>query len=375
MHYQFYCRQSKKDRHGEAPIELSVVINGKRSYIQLPFRTTPERFALKRQPKEIQKFIDSQRARLNRLIADLAQMGLPITVEQIKSYFITGGIKSYKVEDLFRDYLTVQKERDCSHQIYHKYEFVRDLFFKIADRNKECSAISNNDIRLFVAAVEKKYQNSTAISYLTKLKAFIRYGLDNAKIPVNPLQGIKIGRRAKSIDYLTEQEIQKLVEVTLDTVSLNNVRDCALFQISSGLSYCDCLELEPNDLQEKDGTYFISKNRHKTGTPFFAVVLSIGVKVFYKWNGKIPFISNQKYNLFLKVLGERAGIKKNLHTHLFRHTYCTLLLNNGVSIKTVSRCAGHSTSKMTESFYAFLKEETVLKEVSKAMQKGITGVL
>ena len=24
MYYQFYCRKSKKDKHGEAPIELSV---------------------------------------------------------------------------------------------------------------------------------------------------------------------------------------------------------------------------------------------------------------------------------------------------------------------------------------------------------------
>ncbi|MBQ6311112.1 MAG: tyrosine-type recombinase/integrase [Bacteroidales bacterium] len=91
--------------------------------------------------------------------------------------------------------------------------------------------------------------------------------------------------------------------------------------------------------------------------------------MYNRYNGKIPFISNQKYNLFLKVLAERAGINKNFHTHLFRHTYCTLLLNKGVSMKTVSRCAGHSSSITTESFYAFLKEETILEEVSKAIEK------
>ena len=38
-------------------------------------------------------------------------------------------------------------------------------------------------------------------------------------------------------------------------------------------------------------------------------------------------------------------------------------------MKTVSRCAGHSSSITTESFYAFLKEETILEEVSKAIEK------
>ena len=31
----FYCRESKKNKDGMAPIELSLVINGKRCYVQL----------------------------------------------------------------------------------------------------------------------------------------------------------------------------------------------------------------------------------------------------------------------------------------------------------------------------------------------------
>ena len=32
----FYCRESKKNKDGTAPIEVSLVINGKRCYVQLP---------------------------------------------------------------------------------------------------------------------------------------------------------------------------------------------------------------------------------------------------------------------------------------------------------------------------------------------------
>lgn len=40
----FYCRESKKNRDGRAPIELTIVINGKRSYIQLPRKEYPYQF-------------------------------------------------------------------------------------------------------------------------------------------------------------------------------------------------------------------------------------------------------------------------------------------------------------------------------------------
>ena len=40
----FYCRESKKNKDGKAPIELSLIINGERCYIQLPRKESPNEF-------------------------------------------------------------------------------------------------------------------------------------------------------------------------------------------------------------------------------------------------------------------------------------------------------------------------------------------
>ena len=40
----FYCRESKKNKDGLAPIELSLVINRKRCYVQLPRKEDPAQF-------------------------------------------------------------------------------------------------------------------------------------------------------------------------------------------------------------------------------------------------------------------------------------------------------------------------------------------
>jgi integrase/recombinase XerD len=54
----------------------------------------------------------------------------------------------------------------------------------------------------------------------------------------------------------------------------------------------------------------------------------------------------------LHRLSERAGIKRRLTPHMFRHTAATLLLENGVDIRFVQRLLGHASIAMTERYTA-----------------------
>ena len=40
----FYCRQSKANKQGYAPIELSITLNGRRVFINLPRSEKPDDF-------------------------------------------------------------------------------------------------------------------------------------------------------------------------------------------------------------------------------------------------------------------------------------------------------------------------------------------
>lgn len=52
---------------------------------------------------------------------------------------------------------------------------------------------------------------------------------------------------------------------------------------------------------------------------------------------------------WLAIVSKKIGFK--LYPHLFRHTFCTRLLNRGIDLTTVSKLAGHSTVNMTAKFY------------------------
>ena len=69
--------------------------------------------------------------------------------------------------------------------------------------------------------------------------------------------------------------------------------------------------------------------------------------------------------LFHKVLKETSLEKeKSCGVHSLRHSFATKLLNNNVSIETVSYILGHSTDSITKKYYIHDKEKRAVNELS-----------
>jgi site-specific recombinase XerD len=82
-------------------------------------------------------------------------------------------------------------------------------------------------------------------------------------------------------------------------------------------------------------------------------------------------MDNADYNRQLKALGQIAGIKTRLHSHLARHTFATLMLRNGAKIENVSRMLGHTNITQTQR-YAKVLARSVHDEFEK-MEKKLTN--
>lgn len=80
---------------------------------------------------------------------------------------------------------------------------------------------------------------------------------------------------------------------------------------------------------------------------------------------KFKAISSQKTTAYLHEIERLYGFKKSLHSHLARHTYAHLLLNEyGVRAETVAKAMGHTSSKMTLRYYANVSADTTVNEIS-----------
>ena len=69
-----------------------------------------------------------------------------------------------------------------------------------------------------------------------------------------------------------------------------------------------------------------------------------------------------------KEISDLCGIKKNLTTHLARHTFATTVtLSNGVPIETVGKMLGHKNLRTTQHYAQIINKKVsedmkVLKE-------------
>lgn len=368
----FYCRESKKNKDGMAPIEMSLVINGKRCYVQLPRKEVPMQFKRDLSSKknsDLKDYLASVRTRLNEIETALLRDGQALTADCLKEYFKTGGFILYTVGDLFSDYMKILAKRvgrDITPKTYRKYEIARDKFFKILPPSEPVSAITKAVILDYQASMNKYLDYVTTNGYCQRVKTIVQFGIDNGKIKVNPFMGIRLRKGEKSVQFLTDEEVEKIRTTDFHNESLNRVRDLFVFQAASGLSYTDMAKLVPSDFQQApNGQYYIHDKRNKTGVFYTAVILEEGVEVLKRYNFKLPMLSNHKLNVYLKTIRDICGINKPIFSHVARHTYATRCLNRGIRLEVVAKLLGHSTTRITQH-YAKLLKGNILSEVQEA---------
>ena len=145
-----------------------------------------------------------------------------------------------------------------------------------------------------------------------------------------------------------------------------------VFQTYTCLSYVDLAAFDPKKIVMVKGKKVYVEKRGKTKQTFTIPLLSPALEILKKYNNKLPIISNVKYNEYLKVVAQAAGIDKPLSSHWARHTGATLLLNEGgVDMKIIARICGHSSTRITEKVYAATVDDTVVDALTEAEEKMI----
>lgn len=374
MNYQFYCRASKAAKNGLAPIELSVIIDGKRKVFQLERKDYPARFKkliTSKRPNDLTQYVDSVRNMINKALNFALLSGVPFTVDLVEKYIKSNGVKQYSMQELVTAFLHLQmakvKAGDCTEGVYNKYVIITNHFLNFIGRNTSCNSIAPSQIEMFYAKMHTKYVDATLSGQMFRLKSVFNFGVENGYLLTNPFK-VNIQRAKPKIEFLTEEEMGRLQNTDLHSERLDKIRDLAVFQAGSGLAYADLYVLAPEDvLVSPDGIKYIYKERQKTGVFYTSVLLPCAIAVLDKYNYILPVVSNQRYNSYLKEIQTLCRIDKTLHTHLFRKTYATYLLNSGCRLDVVAKALGHSSTQITASTYAFVQKNTIIDEIGKVI--------
>lgn len=368
-----YDRYKSSSPKKSASIEIRITYERKQKYISTGISVYPREW----RRGEVVNRPDAQQLnqQLQMLIVDIRKVLIDMREEgSINIFLIPERVKQLRKKDISL-YEFISQRMDI--KVYGKsldtkkrYERFFLSLKKYGKINSFDSLTEGNIIAFDKYLITQGMKHYSAWSnYHRFLNSFILDAMDEGLVPRNPYKWVCIdkGEERGINKYLTLEEFRRIQEAVLPTESLERVRDLFVFQTYTCLSYADLREFNPDAIVPVKGMKVYVGCREKTTKDFTIPLLPKALEILRQYNNILPVISNVKYNLYLKLVAQAAGIEKPVSTHWARHTGATLLLNAGVPMQIVSKICGHSSTKITEQVYAKLLDETVVEAVKKIM--------
>ncbi len=273
---------------------------------------------------------------------------------------------------------TVQHFRATKEHLikFFKSMAINDVPLKGVNRNLldrfETYLLSTTNVQL-----GRPMKRNTANRYLIKLKVVMNNAYRKELIEKNPFVGFRIKHAYTKKVHLTSDEIKLIKNHSLgDNPALIRVRDIFMFSVYTGLRYTDAQNLKHKSVEmQEDGNYWITIEQEKTDDPLHIPLLAEAEKIYLKYKDRfelkgyvLPRLSNQKVNLNLKLMGEMVGLQKKLNHHVARHTFATtIMLEQGIDIKAVSKLLGHTSMRTTEIYAQVTRKQ--LSDVAARLNK------
>lgn len=221
-----------------------------------------------------------------------------------------------------------------------------DLDFKLCSRFRE--------YLLDTSAIKpvRKLSINTAASYLNIFRCLLKMAYRDKILGEDLSIWIdKIKLQESRIEYLTQKELAQLVQTPCD---IPIVKNASLFSCLTGLRYSDILQLTWEDMVPavNGNEYDIRIKTQKTEKELTLPLSTDALKLCGdQGSGRIfQGLSRSAIDHPLKHWLHRAGIKKKVTFHSFRHTFAVLQIAAGASIYIVSRMLGHKRVATTERY-------------------------
>lgn len=283
----------------------------------------------------------------------------------------------------FRSYL--QLEKSLSLNSIEAYENdVRKLMDFANAENKQPEDIRLEDLRRFITTLREVGLSATSQArILSGIRSFYNYLLLENEIKTDPTELLEMPRVGRKLpDTLSIAEISTII-AAIDRSLTDGERNKAILEVlySCGLRVSELTDLRISNIYSRDGFIRIVGKGNKErlvpiGKPALDQIerykqqlrdhqeIKKGHEDFLFLNQRGSKISRVYIFTLIKSLCLKAGIRKTISPHTFRHSFATHLVENGADLRAVQEMLGHESITTTEIYThldrSFLKE-TILK--------------
>ena len=231
---------------------------------------------------------------------------------------------------------------------------------------RKINDIKKREIEKFHTSYENNKSNANRI--LALISHIFTKAVEWEYIEHHPCQGIRRNKEEKRSRYLSSEEIKRLL-VVLDSYPNKDISNALKIILFTGSRRGEVLAATWSqfNFEKKIWTKPMQKTKQRRTEyiPINEETLSVLEEIKKTRRGLFLFPSDSREGHMLSFKNSWKKICKlayleNVRVHDLRHTYASLLINNGISLSVIGKLLGHTNASTTER-YAHLNDETLRK--------------
>ena len=224
------------------------------------------------------------------------------------------------------------------------------------------------DDYLWAAKTERGLSAASVFRKMESLRAFYRFQAAEERVAQDPTRDFRAPRLPQRLpDVLSEDEMERLLSAP-DGGTVHGLRAKVMLELlyATGIRASELLALKPEYVNLAEGWVRVmgkgSKERlvpmHERAVRSLTRWLKVreerfgqaarDPQVFLGRGGRS--LSRAQLWRDMTALAKRAGLKRTVHPHLFRHTFATHLVRGGADARSVQEMLGHASLQTTQIY-------------------------
>lgn len=271
----------------------------------------------------------------------------------------------------FKYYLQVEKSLSINSVTSYEDDITKlMIFIEMAFPSKKPSDVTFKDLQAFLKYISDfNFTETTQSRIISGIKHFYKFLILENYIQVNPAELLETPRIKRKLPvFLSVEEIDLILSL-IDRSTPEGERNIAMLETlySCGLRVSELISLKLTNLNIEEGfVSVIGKGNKERLVPIGKSAIKLIQNYVTNHRNHITIKKNSEDMIFiskrgtpitrqmvfyvLKDLAERAGIKKQLSPHTFRHSFATHLVEGGADLRAVQEMLGHESITTTEIY-------------------------
>lgn len=283
----------------------------------------------------------------------------------------------------FLNFLVLEKGLSENTRLSYEHDLKTYAQFLVSKSIKNFASSNEELVTQFLELLSDMGLAATSRSrYLSSIRSLHKYLLSVGKASYDFTDLIDLPKIRRSLpEILSVEEINRIIEA-IDTSSYAGVRNRTIVEVmyACGLRVSELINLEINNIIfDAEILRIFGKGSKERIVPigshalnwlhlylnnvrghFYKTGVSYNIVFLNQRGGKFTRMGIWK---LLRQYAEKARISKDVHPHMFRHSFATHLLEGGADLRAVQEMLGHSDISTTQ-IYTHLDKEYI-KEVHK----------